>query len=117
MANGTKTPSVITSWRIFNCASESERNPFRLAGTCSRYSNSAMPQLTRAAIYQGRSARLRRCAYQANVMNTFDTTRRQTVSSGLESIGTLADRTGCEGLHQDADDVRSRDDERLFGLE
>src|SRR5262245_34272222 len=44
----------------------------RLAGTCSRYSNSAIPQLTIAATYHAWRFRLRRCPYQANVMNTFD---------------------------------------------
>src|SRR6185437_10199530 len=44
----------------------------RLAGTCSRYSNKAIPQLASAATYQGRSERFFRCAYQANVMKTFD---------------------------------------------
>src|SRR5213592_675994 len=57
---------------ILSCASESVRKPMRLAGTCRRYSNSAMPQLTMAATYQGRSARLRRCAYHAIVMKTFE---------------------------------------------
>ena len=46
----------------------------RLAGTCSRYSNSAMPQLTSAATYHGRSARFWRWAYQANVMKTLEQT-------------------------------------------
>src|SRR5215207_10520357 len=31
-----------------------------------------MPQLTSAARYQGRPPRSRRCAYHANVMNTFE---------------------------------------------
>src|SRR5215475_5278163 len=44
----------------------------RLPGTCSRYSNSAIPQDSSAATYQGRSARFFRCAYQAKVMNTLD---------------------------------------------
>ena len=34
-----------------------------------RYSNSAIPQLTSAATYQGEDARFLRCPYQANVMN------------------------------------------------
>lgn len=41
-----------------------------MAGTCSRYSNSAMPQLTRAATYHGAVARFFRWPYQAKVMNT-----------------------------------------------
>src|ERR1700752_4293383 len=44
----------------------------RFAGTWSRYSNRAMPQLTIAAIYHLRSWRFFKCAYQAKVMNTFD---------------------------------------------
>src|SRR3954467_2008818 len=46
----------------------------RLAGTWSRYSNSAMPQLASAAMNQGFEERFFRCAYQANVMKTFDRT-------------------------------------------
>src|SRR3990167_10362271 len=42
----------------------------RLAGTCSKYSNRAMPQLTSAAVYQGTVAKLFRWPYQAKVMNT-----------------------------------------------
>lgn len=53
------------------------------AGTCSRYSNSAMPQLTMAATYQGRAASSFRCAYQAKVMNTL----LQTSSSTKLSAG------------------------------
>src|SRR3954453_5289505 len=52
----------------------------RLAGTCSRYSKSAIPQLANAATYHGRDDRLRRWAYQANVMKTFEAMRRQTVT-------------------------------------
>ena len=52
----------------------------RLAGTCSRYSNSAMPQLTSAATIQGFWFRCLRCAYHANVMNTFDSVSSTTVS-------------------------------------
>jgi hypothetical protein len=44
----------------------------RFAGTCTRYSNSAMPQLTSAAMTQGLAAMFLRCAYHANVMNTFE---------------------------------------------
>src|SRR5687767_1235581 len=46
----------------------------RLAGTCSRYSNSAMPQLTSAATYQAFPLRFLRWAYHANVMKTFEAT-------------------------------------------
>src|ERR1044071_6467353 len=51
----------------------------RLAGTCSKYSKSAMPQLTNAAMYHFRSARFLRCAYQANVMKMFDVQRSKLV--------------------------------------
>src|SRR6478609_1952019 len=51
----------------------------RLAGTCSRYSNRAIPQLAKAATIHGRPLRLRRWAYQAKVMNTFERTSRPTV--------------------------------------
>jgi hypothetical protein len=43
------------------------------------YSKNAIPQLTRAAIYHGLPLRFRRCAYHANVMNTFDSTNSTTV--------------------------------------
>jgi hypothetical protein len=46
--------------------------PILLAGTINVYSNSAIPQLARTATYHGRSARFRKCAYHANVMNTFE---------------------------------------------
>src|SRR6266571_1626007 len=83
----------MTSWMIFSCASESIRNPMRLAGTCRRYSNSAMPQLTMAATYQGRSARLRRCAYHAMVMNTLEAMSNRTV----ERADIRGDSTGARG--------------------
>ena len=40
-----------------------------------------MPQLANAATYQGRDDKLRRWAYQANVMKTFEAMRRQTVTT------------------------------------
>src|SRR3954470_17931236 len=52
----------------------------RLAGTCSRYSKSAIPQLANAATYHGRDDKLRRWAYQSNVMKTFEAMRRETVT-------------------------------------
>src|SRR6185436_17561706 len=59
----------------------------RLAGTISRYSKRAMPQLTRAAIHQGLAESSFRCAYQAKVMNTFDRARRPTeVATGESCI-------------------------------
>src|SRR5688572_13193306 len=54
----------------------------RLAGTCSRYSASAMPQLTKAAMYQGAVARFFRWPYQAMVMNTLEATSSRMVCSG-----------------------------------
>src|SRR5678815_3726245 len=51
----------------------------RLAGTWSRYSKSAMPQLASAASHHARCERFRRCAYQANVMKMFESTSRPAV--------------------------------------
>src|SRR3569832_373416 len=65
---------MILSWATLNCAW-----PIRFAGTCSKYSNRAIPQLTRAAIYQARWLRLFRCPYQANVMKTFEAKSSKTV--------------------------------------
>src|ERR1051325_1154742 len=84
----------------------------RLAGTCSKYSKSAMPQLTNAAMYHFRSARFLRCAYQANVMKMFDAQRSKLVftrtgifarrlrevlslASRLAGFGRRAKRRGC----------------------
>src|SRR2546423_8694812 len=44
----------------------------RFAGTCRRYSKSAIPQLTSAATYHLRSPTFFRCAYHAKVMKTLD---------------------------------------------
>ena len=44
--------------------------PIRLAGTWSRYSNKAMPQLMRAAMNHGLEARDLRWPYQASVIKT-----------------------------------------------
>src|SRR5690349_10710023 len=79
MAKGTNTVRVIASCMIFNCARLYWVAPMRLAGTCSRYSNRAMPQLIRAAMYQARLFRLFRCPYQAKVMKMFDSTSRPAV--------------------------------------
>src|SRR5688500_2128410 len=46
-----------------------------------------MPQLTSAAMIHGRPDRFRRCAYQANVMKTFDVTSRRTVQSTVVIMG------------------------------
>src|SRR5690606_21483738 len=79
MAKGTKTARLITSWRILSCGRESAVYPIRLAGTWSRYSKSAIDQLTTAAMYHARWLRFRRCAYHAKVMKTLDRTRSPTV--------------------------------------
>ena len=50
--------------------------PMRLPGTWNRYSTSAMPQDTSAATYHGLWFSSLRCAYQAKVMNTLDSTSR-----------------------------------------
>src|SRR5262245_400416 len=57
---------------IFSCDTVSCVWPMRLAGTCSKYSNNATPQLTSAATYQGLALSSLRWAYQANVMKTFE---------------------------------------------
>src|SRR3546814_19238369 len=51
----------------------------RFAGTCSRYSNSAMLQLRSAANSHGLADISFRCAYQANVMKTFEAHSSPTV--------------------------------------
>src|SRR5204862_1107497 len=67
------------SWRILSWPRVISVWPMRFAGTWSRYSNSAIPQLTRAATYHGRSLRFLRWAYQANVMKTLERASRLTV--------------------------------------
>ena len=67
---GTKIDRVITSCKSFSCPTDMTWWPMRLAGACSRYSNRAMPQLTRAAMIQGLCARFLRCPYQAKVIKT-----------------------------------------------
>src|SRR5688500_3296723 len=74
---------------IFSCPSESVVAPIRFAGTWSRYSNNATPQLRSAATYHGRSARVFRWPYHAYVMNRFDKTRRIIVfiTTGIGLMG------------------------------
>ena len=66
----------------------------RLAGTCSRYSNSAIPQLIRAAMIQGLLLRVFRGPYQAKVMNRLEQASNKAVCSqtgmmdGLRRAGT-----------------------------
>src|SRR3954464_3427876 len=59
---------------ILSCGSDRTVKPMRFAGTCSKYSKSAMPQLASAATHHGQAARFFRCAYQAKVMNTLEAT-------------------------------------------
>jgi len=96
---GTALPQIIELQRFFH---EEERKryehaqcdhflqqlqlPYRklaiadaVAGTCNTYSNSAMPQLASAAIYQAWCGIVRRCEYHANVMNTLLANSRQIV--------------------------------------
>src|SRR4051812_44635460 len=96
---------------IFSCGSESEVKPMRLAGTCSRYSKSAMPQLTSAAIHHGLSDRFLRCAYQANVMNTFDATRSnaQLAVAGNVVMGRSSRLAGQAGARGNRRRVRGRE--------
>src|SRR5690242_20560048 len=74
--NGTNTDRVMISWRILSWGRDIVVYPMRLAGTWTRYSNSAIPHDTSAATIHGLSRRSLRCAYQAMVMKTFDTTSR-----------------------------------------
>jgi hypothetical protein len=80
IAKGTKTVRVMTSWMILSCGRDNVTYPIRFAGTWNRYSHRAITQLTSAAIIHGLCAKSRKCAYHANVMNVFDTTRRATVT-------------------------------------
>src|SRR5215207_3620950 len=61
----------------------------RLAGTCSRYSNNAIPQLTSAATTHGRPECFFRCAYQANVMNTFDSVNKPIAAAAGGKFGSI----------------------------
>ena len=70
--------SVTTSCKIFSSPRFITVKPMRFAGTCTRYSKKAMPQLMMAATNQGFDSRLRRWPYQANVMKTLDAIRRAT---------------------------------------
>src|SRR5512132_895267 len=56
----------------------------RFAGTWRRYSKSAMPQLASAASHHGFDERLRKWAYQANVMKTFEAVNS---SAEVTSVG------------------------------
>ena len=78
-ANGTNTASVMTYCMILSCASENCVAPIRFAGTCNKYSNSAMPQLISAATHHGLLARFFRWPYHATVMKTLERTRSPVV--------------------------------------
>ena len=86
-ANGTNTESVITSckilsWPILYCSA-----PMRLAGTWSKYSKIAIPQLIKAAMIHGFDRRLFRCPYRANVMKMLESVSRTIV---FKMIGIVA---------------------------
>src|SRR6478672_9718065 len=97
IANGTNTISVISSCRILSWPSDITVKPIRFAGTCSRYSNSAMPHEINAAIHHGRSSSVRRWPYQANVMNRFEHDR----STAQTSAGWVAREAGFIGNARD----------------
>src|SRR5690606_12625561 len=96
----------MTSCRILSWDRLNTVYPARLAGTCSRYSNSAMPQLTKAAIHQGLSARFFRWAYQAKVMNMLEATSSRTVFT-TGSTRSLSGSTDC-GPFQSGVDQKAR---------
>ena len=79
MAKGTNTDRVITSCNIFNWPISNTVYPMRFAGTWSRYSKKAIPQLTKAAINQGLLDRFFRCPYHAKVIKALLHESRQTV--------------------------------------
>src|SRR5689334_8429792 len=86
---------------IFSCASDSVVKPIRLPGTCSRYSKSAIPHETSAAIHQGFDCRCFRWPYHAKVMNRFDTVRNAAhTSAGW--IWTWANEGMYGGLRSEA---------------
>src|ERR1043166_5266238 len=121
-AKGTKTVSVITSCRILSCESDIWLYPIRLAGTWSRYSNRAIPQLASAATYHLRSPRFRKWAYQAKVMKTFDATRSRAVRvktdgiGGVEESGERANgRTGERANGRTGEQANRRTGERANG--
>src|SRR5262245_13322173 len=78
----------------------------RLAGTCSRYSNKANPQLSSAATIHGLSASCFKCAYHANVMNTFESVNRMTARTTAD-IDHLTKFTATRALTPIITHVRS----------
>src|SRR5574338_600485 len=101
-AKGTKTSRVITSCMILSWPRLSAVAPMRLAGTCSRYSNNAIDQLTRAATYHALPCMLQRWPYHAKVMKTFDPTRSSAacIQAGAVTSDAVADcsQTGMDVL-------------------
>src|SRR5574341_1123319 len=71
-ANGAKTERVMTSCMTLSCERLNCEWPMRLAGTWSKYSKQAIPQLRSAAMYHGRSLKFFKWAYQAKVIKMFD---------------------------------------------
>src|SRR5574339_163232 len=97
MAKGTNTASVMTSCRILSWARLMAVKPMRLAGTCKRYSNSAMPQDTSAAIHHGLALRCFRCPYQAKVMKIFDAASNSAVGTmGWENQAVTVASAGAQ---------------------
>ena len=91
-ANGTNTARVMTSCVIFSCARlMPPAKPMRLAGTISRYSNRAMPQLASAATSQTRCSWYLRWPYQAKVMKTLEAVSSATMRTGA-GIDSIIDR-------------------------
>src|SRR5512143_45954 len=66
----------------------------RLAGTCSRYSSKAMPQLANAASIHGWLFISFRCAYQAKVMKTLEQVSRIRVCREAGMV-VVRNRTGA----------------------
>src|SRR3569623_807287 len=76
----------------------------RFAGTWSRYSKNAMPELAIAATYQGDAAKFFRWPYHAKVMKKFDATRSRTVCSDNGTDEAMEGMDGLSGRGAFADD-------------
>jgi len=68
MEKGMKTERVMISCKIFSSPIFMTLCPIRFAGTWSKYSNKAIPQLTNTATIQGLWEKFFKCPYQANVI-------------------------------------------------
>src|SRR5690606_23006341 len=89
----------------------------RLAGTCSRYSNSAIPQLASAAMNHGRPDRSFRCAYYAKVMKTFESvSSTMAMTAGGRLNGMVEIRFVKRIGRENAGDTRSRGNPLCFAL-